>query len=64
VGGNGGNGASGVVIVSCLRSTTSCTGGTVTTNGAYDVVTFTSNGTLVISEVSTATTQVTQWGDF
>lgn len=48
--GSGGSGGSGIFIARCLTSAVTCTGGTVTTDGLYTVVTFTTNGTLTLSE--------------
>lgn len=49
----GGSGGSGVVIVRCLTSAVSCSGGTVTTDGLYTVVRFTTSGTLTLAQATT-----------
>lgn len=51
--GSGGTGGSGIFIARCLTSAVSCTGGTVTTDGLYTVVTFTTSGTLTIAQATT-----------
>lgn len=60
---SGGTGCSGVVIVKCLTSAVTCTGGTITTSGAYTINTFNSNGTLVIAEASSPSS-LSLFGDF
>ena len=44
----GGAGGSGIVLARYLTGLGACAGGTVTTNGAYTVHTFTANGTLTV----------------
>jgi hypothetical protein len=45
----GGNGGSGIVILSYITSNFgTCTGGTTTTNGIYTVHTFTTGGTFTV----------------
>jgi hypothetical protein len=44
-GGAGGNGGSGVVVVSFVTGTMTATGGTVTTSGGNTIHTFTTSGT-------------------
>ena len=57
-GGNStGNGGSGIVIIKYLTSASSgSTGGTITTDGAYTIHTFTSSGSLVLGSFSASNT--------
>jgi len=50
--GSGGNGSDGIVIISYPTSSGTATGGTVTTDGAYTVHTFTSNDTFTVTSTT------------
>lgn len=55
-GANGGSGGSGIVVISYVTADFgSCTGGTITTDGANTVHTFTSNGTFTVVAATAST---------